>query len=487
MSVRPPGYATPVSSDVTTRGPVWVDGVLQLEPLEEELCSLAAHLNAGIARWLEAVREFEREGGDWGAGELRSYAHWLAWRCGLSLAEARESVRVARRLPELPLIEAAFRRGELSYAKVRSLTRVAEPRDEQGLLELAGALTTGQLERIVQAYRRVTREQAADSQDRSFLSYCWEEDGSLLLRARLPAEEGAVVLRALELARERLRRKRRAEAAAQVQARQADEERDPQRPAPERAASASPALQPDDPLLLLARPTNVDALVAVAESALAGEAKERSGADRCQIVVHVDADTLSDDEEGESGRCHVQDGPAIASQTARRLACDSSLVRMVERDGQPLSIGRKTRKIPPALRRALRARDRYCQFPGCTNTVSLDAHHLRHWAKGGETSLDNLILLCGPHHRLVHEGDPYNKGAYRAERKPDGRIQFYHPRGAPIPYVPPLPRGHPRGIAEQNHRQGLRIDARTTKNGIGERMEFAYVADVFSRIVSQRE
>ena len=261
-------------------------------------------------------------------------------------------------------------------------------------------------------------------------------------------------MRALEAAREALRRRPHAEIAA-------------------REGKAP------DPLQLLARPRNVDALVAVAETALASETKERPGADRCQIVVHVDTDTLTTTDD--DGRCQLDDGPAINAETARRLACDASVVRIVERDGKPLSVGRKTRTIPPALRRALRARDRSCRFPGCDNTRYLHAHHVRHWAHGGETSLDNLIHLCGPHHRLVHEG------GYSVVRERNGQIGFRDRRGGPIPYAPPRLRGHPNGIIERNRREGLVIDGRTGKYGIGERMEFAYVADVFLGITRRRE
>src|SRR5262245_13366492 len=130
-------------------------GPLPLKPREEEMRELSAHMNAALYRWLELIREHYEDGYSYDPA-LRSYAHWVSWRCGVSVAEAREYVRVAKRLPELPVVSAAFARGELSYAKVRSLTRVADPRDEEALVRLAGNLTTSQLERIVQVYRRVT-------------------------------------------------------------------------------------------------------------------------------------------------------------------------------------------------------------------------------------------------------------------------------------------------------------------------------------------
>lgn len=121
-----------------------------------------------------------------------------------------------------------------------------------------------------------------------------------------------------------------------------------------------------------------------------------------QLVVHVDAETLAQDRIVE--RSEIEEGPALAPETVCLLGCDAMLERIVERDGKPLSLGRRRRTIPPALRRALRARDYCCHFPGCTHSRFLHAHHIHHWARGGPTNLDNLVQLCSYHHRLVHEG-----------------------------------------------------------------------------------
>src|SRR6266487_3390280 len=273
---------------------------------------------------------------------------------------AREHVRVALRLVELPCIRAAFAVGELSYAKVRALTRIAEPESEEELLELARHLTAAQLDRAVRAYRRVTTDQAAALQDAAYLGWCWDEDGSLVLRGRLAPEEGAVFLEALEAGREAVRERRR------------DVER----------GSAEP------------RPTNAEAFAAAAELALSAAGAARAGGERHQVVVHVDHAALTG--EGEGG-CELAEGPAIAPETARRLACDSSVLLISESGRKTMSVGRKTRSVPSALRRALRRRDRGCRFPGCENHRFVDAHHVQHWAHGGETRLDNLVLLCRRH------------------------------------------------------------------------------------------
>ena len=367
-------------------------GSLSLDELEAELATLASHLYAGTCRWLELVCELDRRSG-WAGSGRASLSEWLAWRCALTPRAAREHVRVARRLPELPLVHAAFARGELSYAKVRALTRVASAANEEELLDLAAGLTAAQLERAVSAYRRVTTAEARDLQESTYLAVSWEPDGSLSLRGRLAPEDGALLLRALEAMRDARWR----------------EERGSAEPPPARPA------------------TNAAARVARAPAAHAPHGAGPPGGARYQIVVHTDESALAHDSEG---GCQLDDGPALAAETARRLACDASITRN----------GRKTRTIPPPLRRALKTRDRGCRFPGCDNRRFLDAHHLHHWARGGPTTLTNLVLLCRRHHQLVHEGGWHI----------DQRARFHDPRGHPLPAAPPLPRGHPDQLPGRN-------------------------------------
>jgi hypothetical protein len=175
--------------------------------------------------------------------------------------------------------------------------------------------------------------------------------------------------------------------------------------------------------------------------------------------VHVDEAALADAE----GGYELAEGPALAAETARRLACDASVVELKERGGEPLSVGRKTRSIPPALRRALRRRDRGCRFPGCENHRFVDAHHIEHWARGGETSMDNLVLLCRRHHRLVHEG------GYLVERLPVGKLRFRYPWGEPLPDAPRPPPGSLDGLLQRN--EELRVGADSYRSGAGDRMD----------------
>ena len=145
-----------------------------------------------------------------------------------------------------------------------------------------------------------------------------------------------------------------------------------------------------------------DALIEIAQSYLAGSTggndSKAGTADRYQVTVHIDEKALLGQPEADSRS-------DLPLETVRRLCCDGSVVPVVEdANHNPLNVGRKHRVAQPALRRALLSRDKCCRFPGCTHEKWLDAHHVMHWVDGGETSLENTLLLCGKHHRLLHEG-----------------------------------------------------------------------------------
>jgi Domain of unknown function (DUF222)/HNH endonuclease len=366
---------------------------LSLAELETQITELAGHLNAANYRWLTLIGEFDRRHG-WADGKLPSCAHWLNFKCGLNLGAAREKVRVAHALVGLPQIAASMARGELSYSKVRALSRVACPATEEGLLMIALHGTAHHVERLVRGFRRAqeAEELSREAQQHATRSvtYGFAEDGSLILNARLPAVAGAMLIKALDAALESV---------------------------PENEISA--AVVEERPMSYSAR--RADALAAVAESFLAGSDASSTSADRYQVVVHVDAETLH---EHAAGRCEIEQGPSLPAETVRRLACDASLLRVLETEqGEPLDVGRKTRSIPPAIRRALNTRDGGCRFPGCTHQRYVDAHHIEHWADGGQTKLSNLVTLCRLHHRLVHEGE------IMIETLPGGGWRFLHPDG----------------------------------------------------------
>lgn len=391
-------------------------GDLSTDRLDAEIGELAAHIAAATAGFLLLVAEFDHRAAyeDQGFGDC---ARWLSWRCSLSPRSAREHVRVARALRERPRIAEAFLHGEITYSKARALTRITTDANEETLLSHALHATAAQLERIVRGYRRAqTLAEAEEANTNRRLIYHWEADGSLSFRGRIGPEEGALLLRGLEAGREAAWAK-------------ADSEGGHAGPRADNPADAS----------------NADALAAMAEMALSSGQGRRSGGDRTQIVVHLDP-----------GRAQLEDGPTLCDEAARRLACDASLVPMGERDGKPLSVGRKTRTIPPALRRALRSRDRGCRFPGCHAHRFTDAHHIRHWADGGETSLGNLVELCRRHHRLLHEGD------FTLEADGDARFTFRDKWGKVVPDCPELGRGRPSRLRALNGRRGgPAIDPRT--------------------------
>jgi len=390
-----------------------------LRPIREvvrELSELAAHVEAATYRLLLLIGELDRRGVV-GASGAHSMAHWLNWRIGLSLRTAREHVRVAGMLPVMPLVAAAFERGEISYSKVRAICRVVTAENEPYLLNIARSGTAHHLDRLVGLYRAqggVAREtEAALARYRSRTVDCRrEDDGSVVIEARLPAELAAVVLRALAVA----------ESATRA----------------EGCGSAEPP-----------GTRRADALVNVAESFLATGAAERLGGERHEVYVHVDLASLTG---AQGGRCDVDGESAIGSETARRLACDGARVAVVHDDrGEVLDIGRRTRAIPTAIERALRIRDDGCRFPGCTNRHWVDAHHVRHWVDGGETKLSNLILLCRHHHTLVHEG------GFRVERTDAGFV-FADPRGRILPrcYSPPAVASDPvNRLREEHTERGL--------------------------------
>ena len=421
---------------------------------EDELATLSAHLSAATARWLELASELDEEVGS------DDFAGFLAYRCGITGREAREYLRVAEALRELPATRAAFSRGELTFTKVRALTRVATAASEEGLLELAGALTASQLERALRVYRRVTAAEARETHELEFVDYYFEEDGSLYLRARLAAEDGTLLVKALEAAREQVVERRRGERRAAANGASADD------------ASVVPGTAGSGP----PRPLRVEALLELAEASLAAPGPSGDHCvERARLVVHVDAAALS----YHGGRSELEGGPVISPETVRRLGCDAELVAQVERDGLPVSAGRRRRTVPPALRRLLEARNGdTCCFPGCERRRHLQAHHRRHWAHGGETSLDNLVLLCFHHHRLVHEG------GYTIQGDPAGGLRFRNRHGVLSPNAPPRP---PPGSADEvlaeNHRLEVEIGPETNRNGGWGRFDLGYAVSAISATV----
>ena len=348
----------------------------------------------------------------------------------------------------------ALSRGELSYSKVRALTRVATPATEARLLAAGRAGTAEQVERIVQGWRQVDRRaearKAVRQHDGRGLRVYEDADGMVVVRGRLTPEAGALLRRALEAGREALYQEARTDPGA-------------------RTGAAEPEAK---------RPTlaqqQADALGLVAESALHHALDPGTPGERYQVVVHVDAAVLADPEQ--PGQSALEDGGHVPAGTSRRLACDASrIVMRQDARGRVVEIGARTRTIPPALRRALQHRDRGCRFPGCGVRVA-EGHHLQHWAQGGPTTLSNLALLCRRHHRAVHEE------GYQAARGPDGSLQFRRPDGLLLAEVPSTPRlvGNPvTELRARHYAEGLRLTAHTTRSDwLGEGLDVGWAIDV---------
>lgn len=400
------------------------------QALGDEIARMAAHLDAATHRLLCCIRRFD-ESGEWERQGALSCAHWLSWRIGLDAMTAREKVRVARALGGLPSIDEALRRGKLSYAKVRAITRVATAENQARLLELALASTGAQLERICRSFRRVVAEQLAGDptpDERRYVSERVLSSGLVRVEAVLHPDEAALVMKALEAAQAGAREAREYAAREDVSA----------------ETSARPAV------------SKPDALVQVAESFLAHGQAAGMGGDRYQIFVHLEQDPLASDG---TLAATLDDGTRVPAETFRRIACDASVVCVAhDGAGNPLAAGRRTRTISPALRRALWSRDRGCRFPSCANTHHVHAHHIDHWAHGGETSLGNLVLLCGTHHRMLHEG------GIGVTRTAEERLVFRDGAGRVVDGVPEAVEvpGEALGVIERwVAAADIRIDAET--------------------------
>ncbi len=402
---------------------------LELDSLEARICELAGHLAAATYQFLVLVGDFDERQG-WASWELPSCSAWLAWKCQVAPGTAREQVRVARALRDLPVISAEFAAGRMSYAKVRALTRIAMPDTEAGLTELAGPMTAAQLERFVAAHRKVTRVDDERARAGRRLSFRVEDDGQLTMTVRLPASDGAVVLQALRVATGDI---------GEPPCGQGDDAPEPIK---------TPKHSPD---------SLADALVGVASAYLGGKIAAAANPDIYQVIVHVGTDALTGaagDVSAETptstavgrvvghpadpSRCHLEDGPAISPATAQRIACSATFSWMLhDQKGSVLDVGRRHRRPPPTLRRAVRERDGYrCQYPGC-NSRRTDIHHIVPWARGGATELSNLTSFCEAHHVIVHEL------GLTISRAADGSLTVEMPDGTPVPASPPLPGGRP--------------------------------------------
>ena len=380
--------------------------------LGKEIADMAGQMNAYSYRFLKLIGSFDDRKA-WNCdGTIRSCAHWLNWQCGIAMGAAREKLRVAHCLDTLPLIDASFETGEISYSKVRAMTRVATPENEDFLLMIARHGTASHMEQVVGKYQGVSKslekkncsvQDEADQEDARKLVYYQDNDGMWVIHAKLPPEAGSLVVKALEAV---------AKPEQEEKQKEIREKLKQQREECVSAETWPEAVIREDPCNYqgLLQHTRADALITIAEHFLAttGEVQGLKGSERCQVVLHVDINTLREANRAqnpEHEHCNLDNSHWLTRKTARRLACDASLLTVLEDEqGEVLNIGRKARTVPASIRRALDVRDKTCRFPGCCESKHVDAHHIQHWADGGDTSLDNLVTLCRFHHAQLHRG-----------------------------------------------------------------------------------
>ncbi|MCI0635465.1 MAG: HNH endonuclease [Actinobacteria bacterium] len=342
----------------------------------------AAHARIGGAHLelLRLVVEVDRSNA-WKDQGARDVSHWLWMRYGISNWKAQRWVVAAHALECLPRLRAALAGGELGIDKVVELARFAVPETEAALIAWAKNVSCGAIRRRGDLVIRASREEVAEAEADRSVSWWYYDDGLRFgLEAMLPAAQGAIVARALE-----------------------------------RAAATIPVM-PGEEDADFACARRADALVALCS----GRPSEDAELDRATVVVHAQLSGLAD----ATGGCEVEDGPVIQPEVARRLLCNARLQTVLEDEaGNVVGLGRTSREPSAWMVRQIRYRDRECRFPGCGARRFTEAHHIVWWRHGGRTDLDNLVLICSFHHRLVHES------GWSIRRETDGEITWFHPDG----------------------------------------------------------
>ena len=349
-----------------------------------ELDALALGENAVRAALLSRVAVLERTE-EWKSHGAATLSQWLTARYGHSHATATELVRVAKASADLPETMEVFQEGGLSWDQLRAVTRIATADDDGVWAKAAPGLSVTELN----AFRRApTSRQVRDlSRDRHLVWSFSNDEPAFDLRTHLLDSDGATVINALMRI----------------------------------ANQAGP--DPVDGTYENIEARLADALVQMASQSLGAD----SDPDRATVVIHTDLETLTDPTAPGARPARIKDGPALSARTLHRLACDARLQVVVTGQAQgPVGVGRTTRTIAPWLRRAVESRDNGCRFHGCERTRWTHVHHIVHWAQGGPTDLENLILLCGFHHRLVHEA------GWRISGDPGRDIVWIRPNGQPV-------------------------------------------------------
>jgi hypothetical protein len=505
-------------------------GALSDDELADSLLTVAGHINAATCALLDRVAEAESRELHLQHG-CRSVADWLSVRLGLSLSVGYEYARVGRALRRFRRVHAAFSKGEISYCKVRAITRVMTEANEEALVYYARYGTGAQMEAVCRALRGA--RQAADPEAaqavrrRRYFSYRFDDDGSVVGSFRLPPEEGATFIKAIEEARRTIeadglrgkedssaersesgpredssaersesgpREESSAERSESGPREESSAERSESGPQEDSSAERSESGPPhvhvpspyglddaDDPV----GACRADAAGVVAQFFLShGECFDQ-GASKTSprdsrgllpaLVVVIDGD-----------ESRIEGGPLVSRETARRLACDATVetaIRIGKSDSNAstfntnlassvINLGRKRRVVSARLRRILCERDKTCRFPGCGRERFTHAHHIRHWADGGRTDLDNLVRLCSFHHRIIHEG------GFRVEKGPFGELLFYNHRNQLLADKCASLRGSVEELIASNENKGYAIGPDTVEPlGRGEPYDLGLTID----------
>jgi hypothetical protein len=358
-----------------------VDEILALDPHElgaelgPKLVEVRREMDRLEAGWTQLLQGFDRSA-RWADDGALSAKAWLRHHCRMAPGAASEAVTVARRLRELPATEAAFEDGDVSYAHVRVITKA-----------------TGDLQPCVVDELDPVLADAGRGLDPKMLRTAAEHARHALAPENfLDAEQDAYQSRRLDISetlegRHVLDGEFHAEAGAVIAT----------------AIHAAETISKDDPRTPKQR--RADGLEVICRSYLDRGEAPRNGGERPHLNVTLDLPDL-EQRAGARGATIAWSEQPISGEAARRLACDAGISRIIT-DGrsEPLDVGRRTRVVPPALRRAVIARDGHCVEPGCDRPPEwCDIHHRVHWIDGGATKLDNLELRCHPHHRAEHEG-----------------------------------------------------------------------------------
>jgi hypothetical protein len=380
------GEAVPIHDGPTPESIAYQEKRVHADQLAGKIAAAAAEAARSQHVLLELIGEFDATGAIRYWTGFKSLAHWLSWACSMTPGVAREHVRVAKALRRMPTIADLLRDGRLSYSKVREITRVVDVVDEHRLAELALTATASQLARMISGFRSADGARISQQTKRA-VTWHEREDGMVEVRARLPKDEAAVLVAAIDAAKDQF---------------------GPPPSKPDTCRDAEP-----EPAPSVSAYSNADALLDVARGFLNTAPQDRSGEDRTLVVVQVSAANLAKDvsdvpagtSEPAAAVCHIAGVGSVEPATAQKLACDSPLLgAVIDKHGKVLALGRTRRLVSKAQRRALLIRDGMCQYAGCHQTRHLKAHHLVPWILGGRTDLQNLILPCQWHHTAVHEG-----------------------------------------------------------------------------------